>query len=99
MDIPPPSLAEFSEIIKFLSVGEAVAIKTPPPWVSDPFLSVKFFNSASYVSPFWNRTTDPLWLPSIIVDSLLWPITEIFFPEKSILSKYVPGATFIISPF
>jgi hypothetical protein len=56
-------------------------------------------NVAARVSPDLNETTDPEYMPSMIVTSGPSSLaTVMFFPPKLINSKYTPGATRTVSP-
>src|SRR6185369_1474621 len=64
-----------------------------------PFLRVKPSSTDAFVSPEAKITTDPAWLPSmIVVPGPASLRTVIALPWKLIFSKYVPGATSTVSP-
>src|ERR1700746_1229157 len=88
----------------FLIVGDAKAMKIPPPSycelkVADPFWRVKPFNTELDVSFEENVNTGAIPPPSIIV-TLAPPelLRVIAFPEKLMFSLYVPGETRTVSP-
>src|SRR5215469_1290428 len=85
-------------------VGDVPSTWIPPPSpipaVALPFWIVKPRTTEVLVSPLLNVTTELTFPPSITV-ALGPPLltTVIAFPMKLIFSRYLPGATRMVSPF
>src|SRR5215469_2757331 len=107
MRIPAPSVqARFPLMMFEVIVGEAPRIAIPPPESSAPLFDraspsviVKPDSTDEAVSPDENVTTESRpWPLMVVAAAPAELVTVIALPLKLRASKYVPGATMIVSP-